>query len=387
MKILYIVSRPLEINTSASIRNKSTIKGLIENGHCVDLITTEPDKNHINYDKENNDLDINTKYLSLGGVQKIVKFGRRIPILASLKVWMYKLMVKFQIYDNLIGIVKYVNNLEMLNTNYDIIISSSDPKSSHLFAYELLKQEKIKTTPWIQLWGDPFYNDITRKNKFLDKKVKGEEVKLLKNATKVVYVSKDTLHEQQKLFPHYSKKMQYIPIPYYESIEYKNHSLETESLRFLYTGDYSSNTRNILPLYNTIKKTKHKLIICGNSDINLDETDRIKIFERVSFKKTKELESECDVLIHLSNLTGTQIPGKIYQYFGTNKPILFIYEETNQSAKNNFEKYNRCVFSKNTENDISKVIENIHIMSKGINNIPVEEFEKRHIAAKLIDLK
>ena len=47
MKILYVVSRPLEINTSASIRNRATILGLVENGHTVDLFTTEPDRNHL----------------------------------------------------------------------------------------------------------------------------------------------------------------------------------------------------------------------------------------------------------------------------------------------------------------------------------------------------
>ena len=45
MKILYVVSRPLEINTSASIRNRATIEGLVELGHNVNIITTEPDEN------------------------------------------------------------------------------------------------------------------------------------------------------------------------------------------------------------------------------------------------------------------------------------------------------------------------------------------------------
>ena len=46
MKILYVVSRPLEINTSASIRNRATIEGLVELGHNVNIITTEPDEKH-----------------------------------------------------------------------------------------------------------------------------------------------------------------------------------------------------------------------------------------------------------------------------------------------------------------------------------------------------
>ena len=50
MKILYVVSRPLEINSSSSISNRAIIGGLLELGHEVDLVTTQPDKNHINYD-------------------------------------------------------------------------------------------------------------------------------------------------------------------------------------------------------------------------------------------------------------------------------------------------------------------------------------------------
>ena len=50
MRILYVVSRPLEINTSASVRNHATISGLIQNGHQVTLVSASPDKNHEAYD-------------------------------------------------------------------------------------------------------------------------------------------------------------------------------------------------------------------------------------------------------------------------------------------------------------------------------------------------
>ena len=77
MKIIYVVSRPLEINTSASIRNRATIEGLVELGHSVNIITTKPDPKHINYDSSINSPNIETTYLKLGGVQTVAKVGRR----------------------------------------------------------------------------------------------------------------------------------------------------------------------------------------------------------------------------------------------------------------------------------------------------------------------
>ena len=246
MRILFVVSRPLEINTSASIRNRATIEGLLELGHEVDLITSTYDRKHTNYDESLSDNRLRVEYLKLGGIQNVAKIGRRLNFIQPLKRVAYRVMSQFEIYDNLKGIVHYATNMDIKDGDYDVIISSSDPKSSHLFVNKMFESGKVNDTPWIQIWGDPFFSDITRNNRWLNSKIKNEENRLLKYATKVIYVSKLTLKEQQKLYPSYAMKMSYEPIPYFKKEIYPLVRNKNDALTFLYCGDYSSNIRNIL---------------------------------------------------------------------------------------------------------------------------------------------
>lgn len=380
-----MVSRPLEINASASIRNRSIIQGLLELGHQVDLITSQYDNSHLNYDETILNKRINVKYLKLNGIQRFAKVGRKAKLVRPIKRLVLNIMAKFQIYDNLRGISNQALDLDINDNDYDLIISSSDPKSSHLFIYKLFEVSKVKNTPWIQVWGDPFLADITRKNKLLNLKIKKEEGKLLQYATKVIYVSNLTLKEQKRIYSKYKEKMSYTPIPYSEQIVYPIKNKSKESLTFLYCGDYFSKIRDIKPLYESIKNTKHRLIICGNSDLKLKSTERIKIYPRVSFGRTKELEQECDVLVHLSNLKGTQIPGKIYQYSGTNKLILFILDGDIQGLTQIFDSFNRYAFCQNNVEEISYTLNQLKEGTYDHTRFIVQDFSPEKIANQIIN--
>ena len=386
MKILYVVSRPLEINTSASIRNRATLGGLLELGHSVDVITTQFDRNHSSFDESMVNNNLNVTYLELGGIQKVDGVGRKLKFLGPIRRTAYKIMSKFEIYDNLKGIINHALDLGIVDGMYDAIISSSDPKSSHLFVSKLYESGLVKSTPWIQIWGDPFLSDFTRKSNVLNSKVKKEEDRLLKYASKVVYVSNLTLKEQQKTYSHYAAKMCYEPIPYVKEEDYAVEDTQKKSLTFLYCGDYSADVRNIKPLYDAVINSGHKMIICGSSNLELGNTDRIEIHQRVGFEKTKEFERSCDVLVHLSNLKGTQIPGKIYQYSGTNKPILFILDGDEKLLKETFDKYERYIFCRNDKEDISQVMEKISAGEFDHTRFVVEDFKPRKIAERILQM-
>ena len=58
------------------------------------------------------------------------------------------------------------------------------------------------------------------------------------------------------------------------------------------------------------KNSNYELIIFGNSDLELESTKNIKVNGRIPFEKVKEFEEKVDLLVHISNKTGTQIPAK-----------------------------------------------------------------------------
>lgn len=384
MKILYVVSRPLQINTSASVRNRATILGLLENGHEIHVFTTEPDVNHPAYDSSLVPQGITATYVRLNGAQTFARFSRKISFLKSIRRFIYKLMSKSEIYDNLKGIIYHIDKVDLSNS-YDVIISSSDPKSSHLFVKKLLdSNRKVFNGRWIQIWGDPFLGDITLgKNKQI-KKIKKEESDLIAAADKVIYVSALTLEEQKKLYPISSDKMTYCPIPYSEKIIYSLRDLKTISpLELIYCGDYNSSVRNLLPLYKAVNSMDNvHLTICGNSDKPLKSTDKVTVFGRVSYSKVKELEEKADILIHLSNLSGSQIPGKIYQYSGTNKPIMFILDGNEDLLLKQFKQYDRFEFARNELQSISNSIKKI--IQDNILKKPLDDFSKSIIANQIL---
>lgn len=382
MKILFVVSRPIEINTSASIRNKAMIDGMVELGHEIDYLTTAPNKHHSNYDKNLTPNVEKKYYINLKGLKKITNLNQKFKFLRKIKKLVYNFMERKNVYDNLKSIVNHINNLEINLNDYDLVISSSDPKSSHLFV-ETYFEKYGKKTKWYQIWGDPFLADITQKsNKKKDILIKEEESKILKKADKVFYVSQPTVLKQKALYPEYSFKFNHIPIPFEREIIYKNKI--KENISFLYTGDYNSNVRNIDPLIEAIKETNHRLIICGDSDLQYQSCENIKFYSRQEYDVVKKFESESDVLIHLSNLKGTQIPGKIYQYSGTNRPILFILDGEKDQIYNNFlDVKNRYIFCDNTKEDIKLKFENDELFRKQYSS--VSEFEKKKVVSKLLD--
>lgn len=382
MKILYVVSKSVEINTSASIRNSAMISGLIELGHSVTLISTEPDKRSEYYDNSLLPKDVEVVYFNDGNIQKVADWFKRNPLLKPLKRIVSKHKNATEIYDSQKWIINHASEVSF--DNYDCVISSSDPKSSHLFVYEgmikLANRTGKKAKRWIQIWGDPFLGDVSIVNAQGREKIYKEEKKLIGAADVVYYVSSATLEAQRKSYPEFADKMLHIPIPYLKERIFKLRNMQkVKPLELCYCGDYPSLYRNIRPLYDAVNNMEDiHLTICGASNIKLNETDKVTILPRQGHKKIEEIEEKADILVHLSNSFGTQIPGKIYQYSGTNKPILFILDGEKEKMCSIFEKYKRFVFAENYIGSIKKVIKEIQCDTKQWN--PVGDFDKIRIA-------
>lgn len=386
MNILFVTSRPLEINTSSSIRNRAYVNGLLELGHSINVVSISSNKNHDKYEELNKSSteSIRFTYINPGTLGKIKSLGQSNVFFKKIRKIGALIYQKFSLFETSNAVMKSVSNLRIMIKDYDLIISSSDPKSSHELVNNILKDGKVKV-PWVQIWGDPFFSDISRKkNVFLDKKIKIKEKELLKIADKIIYVSHLTLENQKNLFPDFSSKMIYLPTPYLKKEIYAK-KLNSSKINFVYTGDFNSNIRDILPLYEAFKNSKHYLSIYGDSNVNLKETKNIKIFKRVNSTEIKEVIKNNDILIHLSNIKGNQIPGKIFHYSATNKPILFITEGDGEKIKLEFEKYNRYIFCENKLAIIGNSIDTISEQFRNYNYKPVEDFSPTKIVDGILN--
>lgn len=359
MKVLFITADPLEYNSSANMRNRAIIKGIIENGNEVSTLSAALNVNSIYSDNNGVDLKLKKRYW----IQDIIKINvnkedKSRTIKRKIKEILYNIYIKFSIYDPKKRLLKKINTTE-IEEEFDLIISSSDPKSVHLLAEKLIMDNPKITKKWIQYWGDPFASDINQKVYLPNKLIRKEEERLIALCDKVVYVSPFTLDKQMQLYPKYSNKMTFLPIPYIKEKIY----VDTQNIKTTlgYFGDYNFNDRNIIPLYKAISKnTEIELNICGNSNLKLENKENIKIRPRQNLSVIEILEEKSDILVCVCNKHGTQIPGKAYHYAATNKAILIIVDGENQEKiKKYFESYNRYYICENNENAIIDMINKI----------------------------
>lgn len=379
MKILFVSTSQLENSASSNMRNIALLKGLIENGHTVSTLTPSIQKDSQLYDDSLLNIKFEKRYfIDMGLVHSTL--SKNNVKKNKLKLIVYNFLKKIKIYDFRDSLAK--KNI-IIKEKFDIMISSSDPKSSHLLAKKLIERNPDITKRWIQYWGDPFYDDINDKRKLIKFFIKREETNLIKYADKVIYVSPFTLEKQKNIYLKFKNKMFFLPIPFNETIFYENKRIG--KLKLGYFGDYYSRNRNIVPLYDTIRSNENvELIICGNSDLTIENTDNIKIYERQQLKKMREYEANSDVLVCICNKNGTQIPGKVYHYAATNKPILVIVDgELQESLIEYFKGFDRYILCYNKEEDINNTLN--EIMNSDKKYSPCKKLEASNIATEFIE--
>lgn len=407
MNILVIIADCLTVNSSANLCHISYIKGLVELGHKVDLLSASEngqkiDKNMIIPESVNrfeyNGVSLYQKLSMRKNIsqeetitQNFSKNNESEKAKRSLKSTVItKIKKKVLAFYGIHGVyATFVKNAKGFKSNkeYDYVLSISTPPSSHLLAHKLIKSGNIKCQKWIQIWEDPWYGDAYGFNG--DKKIFNEEKRLLSFAQHICYVSPLTLKNRQKLFPKSADKMFWQPLPSYYNAE--NVAFEENKNSYGYFGDYAPASRDLKPFYEAAAKTKINVNICGNPSNLFEPTDTINIYPRLPLAELKKVEDKTNVLIFLCNRQGGQIPGKIYQYSATNKTILFILDGTDEEKKvlkNYFAKYNRYVFCENTVEDISRAIKEIESGNLGqVSNEPLDDFDPRDIINNILDCK
>ena len=407
MKVLYVVGSCLTKNTSANMSHNGYVQGLLENDCQVDILMAEdswgvqdnalPTWEKATYyryssvtiqDRLRNRLrgsapapvratvasthaTVSAEMSTVASVKaRLRKFAKNMfyrcfpvdPLYPLEKTWLKK-AVAFR-----------------SNTEYDLVVSNSSPAASHKLVGRLLKLGHIRCKRWIQIWEDPWYFDLYGGH---TDAIREEEHALLQEAGGIYYVSPLTLHYQKQHYPDCARKMKHIPLPYLDFAKEEAGTVAEFSLG--YFGDYYSHTRNLLPFYQALNCAERTGYIYGDSDLHLERTPKIEISGRVTLDVLERVQSKTGVLVHLCNLRGGQIPGKIYHYCATEKPILFILDgtaEEQEILKSYFSQFNRFYFC---ENNVDSILNTIHIMEQEHKNWPrLDEFSPKKVVSKLL---
>lgn len=371
MNILFVTLFALETNTSVTKSNYGIIKGLVELGHDVTLLMPEIDQQLSYYD---NSLDLSgitierIKNENLGqhvASQVAQATGIKKKVLSVART----VYGKCRVFDRTKELLSEAKNFRCFDTYYDIVISTSDPKTSHLFVKELIKRG-LKYGRWIQHWGDPLAGDISKNHIYPNFCIERIERKIIGKADKVVYVSPFTLKAQTKRYGSEKTKLAFVPLPCDEPEASELDREGSERISVVYLGDYSSRIRDINPLYLACSNMDFvNLTIAGNTDVELKEKDHIKIFPRVPQAKAKALENQADVIVSIGNLSGNQIPGKLYYSASGQKHIVVAIDGDNKSEMKEYLKsFNRFICCENTVESLTEAI-------TSLKNAPDTQYE------------
>lgn len=219
------------------------------------------------------------------------------------------------------------------------IISSSFPITAHTIAHDLVEKYNL---PWIadlrDLWNlNPYINHFFIREYF-EKRL---EQKTFKNAsvlTTTTDLARDTL---QTLHP--DKKIVSV-VSGYDPDDFKDLKSEKtdDKLRFMYAGSLYGGKRDPSILFDGLKQlidegkvdpSKVSIDFYGDSG-NLNELrekfnieDIVNIHGRVTHEEVLQNQMNSDVLLLISWMSEKEkmfIPGKVYEYIGSRKPILSI---------------------------------------------------------------
>lgn len=374
MKILYITSS-FDKKGSASIRNISLVNGLIDNGNDVEVLTQLWPLYMVDSDLKK---IINSKakihYDSLKIINMIFSSKNDLTKNEQTKI-------KKRVYPFLKRVIKNIyffpdidkewisnyNQQKISFDKFDLIVSSSDTKTSHFVAHKISKMSNI---PWVQIWGDPWFDD---KGTVGFKKILAYfyEKWLISKAQKVFYISQPTLNAMKEKYKKYSFKMLHLKRSYLFEIN-NNKVITNDNYIFSYIGSiyYGRNIEPLILKINEFNKSSEKKItlnVYGTFPNNLVDNymgnNYIKFNDYIEYNEVIKVMAKSDALIFMSNMSDShQIPGKLYDYFGSYKTILALMESIDTPVSKFIQNTDRCIMYENKKESINleRVIKQIN---------------------------
>ena len=338
MNILLVTLYSLERNTSVAISNINITKGLLALGHRITWVMPNWAQCETEFDASQ------VRIVRVPGEDEERDSG----FLRN------RLHSHFYMLDFTRPYLRQVRKTRIPDEYYDVVISTSDPKTSHVFTARLLRH--VRYGRWIQHWGDPLLGDITRNFWWPKWVIKGYEWNILRKADKIVYVTPFTAEAQRKEYSKMADKIAFIPLPA------DMHTTETTShpdqLRIAYLGDYNPAFRNLRPLYNACSKMDGVSLTIAGHGPKYRSSPTIKVLPRIPQEQALEIEKDADVIFCVCNKRGTQIPGKILYKASSDKHILIaLEEESHDEMSRYFESYQRFVVCDNTRESIADALE------------------------------
>ena len=363
MNILLVTLFSLERNTSVAISNINITKGLLALGHKVTWVMPHWAQCETEFDFSQ------VRVIRIPGHD----LSRNVGYIRG------KLRSHFDMLDFTRPYLHEWRKVQIPNEYFDVVISTSDPKTSHIFTGMFLR--KIKFGRWIQHWGDPMLGDITRNLWWPEWIVKFYEWNIIRKADKVIYVTPFTCEAQKKAYPKMEGKIHFIPLP--ADMYTTQTNQDADILKIAYLGDYNPTFRNLRPLYEACANLDFvRLTIAGHGP-SYDNLSNVKILPRIPQDQALAIENDADVIFSACNMRGTQIPGKVFYKTSSDKHILIALEDNKEQMREYFDSFDRFTVCNNTKESIIEALKKLRNKSHSYNT--PERLLPENIAKQILE--
>ncbi len=340
MNILLVTLFSLERNTSVAISNINITKGLLALGHKLTWVMPHWEQRETVFD------ETQVRVVRVPGQDQ----KRDVGLVRN------RIRSHLGMLDFTRSYLREVRNTHVPNEYFDVVISTSDPKTSHVFTKRLLRN--VHYGRWIQHWGDPLLDDITRNFWWPQWCIKLYEGHFLKKADKVVYVTPFTCEAQRKAYPKMADKFAFVPLP--ADMCATNTVSQADQLRVAYLGDYNPVFRNLRPLYDACASMDNVYLTIAGHGPQYEALSNVRVLPRIPQDQALEIENDSDVIFCVCNKRGTQIPGKILYKASSDKHILIAIErELHDEMCHFFESFGRFVVCDNTTESIVTALQSL----------------------------
>ena len=287
--------------------------------------------------------------------------------------------------------------------NPDIIWSTFPTPSANVIANKLAKYSK---KPWIADYRDPAPYIHTTNGKWLDKVHKKIDNITFKNASKLIFAT----DASKKLYETYydcHEKFSVIENGYDENnfikakVLAKDHPNIFSSNKFslYYAGGLYPNGRDPIPIFkalaylvsgNIISEKNFELIFQGAGDglqfkailQELKLNNIVSFIQPTSFLLALVNMTRADALLLIQDSRfNLQIPGKIFEYFRTEKPLLIKTDKSGATAK--LAQKNNQSFLAETQKEITEVLIKLINSENIFINSDVSEYNRKNKAHEL----
>ena len=261
----------------------------------------------------------------------------------------------------------------LLKNKVDAIVSTGPPHTTHLIAQKIANRFSI---PWLADFRDPWTNidfyDKLKLTMWADKKHRRLERNVLKNASKIITVSKSWANDLLNI----SGINPIVINNGFDSTDFKNAGKLPLDVKFSITHAGSLNKdRNPFILWKVLEElvkvnsdfaSKLEIKLIGPIDITVKEALKkhnlmqyTRLIDSLPHKEViPHLITSQVLLLPLNNVPNIQgiIPGKMYEYLGALRPIICIGDIDGDAAEIIYETQTGSVVGFSDKNKLKKEV-------------------------------